>query len=131
MEGADGPAASHEAQHELEAEHERERLKEMGVEVEEETSSEPAALSAAAVAGEAVYKQACFACHGTGVAGAPKIGDKSAWEPRIAKGMDTLVSHAINGFQGESGVMPAKGGRADLSDEQVSNAVAFMSESSQ
>ena len=131
IEGADGPAASHEGQHELEQERERERLQELGVEVEEETSSEPAALSAAAVAGEETYNGACKACHGMGVAGAPKLGDKGAWAPRIAQGMDVMVDHAINGFQGNNGVMPAKGGRVDISDEQVSNAVAFMAESSQ
>lgn len=83
-------------------------------------------LAADLSAGEAVYKQSCFACHGTGVAGAPKIGNKGAWAPRIEKGMDTLVKHAIHGFQGSSGVMPPKGGRSDLSDEQVADAVAYM-----
>ena len=132
IEGSDGPAASHDAQHELEAERQRERLKEMGVEVEEvQASSEPAALSAAAVAGQAVYEGACQACHTMGIAGSPKVGDQSAWAPRIAQGMDQMVTHAIEGFQGKTGMMPAKGGRVDLSDEQVSNAVAYMVESSQ
>lgn len=131
VEGADGPAASHEAQHELESEMEKERLKELGVEVEESASaSKPAELSATALAGKAVYEQACAACHGMGIAGAPKVGDKAAWTARNAQGMETLVSHAINGYQGNDGVMPAKGGRTDLSDEAVSNAVAFMAESS-
>ncbi len=84
------------------------------------------AIAADLSAGEGVYKQACFVCHGAGVAGAPKIGNQSAWAPRIDKGMDTLVSHAIHGFQGNSGVMPPKGGRTDLSDEQVADAVAYM-----
>lgn len=131
VEGADGPAASHEAQHELESDIEKERLKELGVEVEESVeASKPAELSAAALAGKAVYEQACAACHGMGIAGAPKVGDKGAWSARNAQGMEILVSHAINGYQGENGVMPAKGGRSDLSDEAVSNAVAFMAESS-
>ena len=132
IEGADGLAASHEAQHELEKKMEMERLKELGVEVEEEeASSEPAALSEAAVAGEATYNMACVACHGAGIAGAPKVGDKGAWEARIARGMESMISNAINGYAGDNGVMPAKGGRADLSDEAVANAVAYMAESSQ
>lgn len=132
IEGSDGPAASHDAQQELEAERERERLREMGVEVEEaQAPSEPAALSAAAVAGQEVYKGACQACHATGIVGSPKVGDKAAWIPRIAQGMDQMVAHATKGFQGKAGLMPAKGGRVDLSDEQVSNAVAYMVESSQ
>lgn len=76
--------------------------------------------------GEQVFKGACIVCHGAGVAGAPKIGDKSAWGPRIAKGVATLQQHALNGFQGQSGFMPAKGGRMDLSDEDVKQAVAYM-----
>lgn len=80
--------------------------------------------------GKQAYDQICFACHAQGVAGAPKIGDKAAWEPRIAKGMDTLVMHAIDGFQGTSGVMPPKGGLPSLSDEQVKAAVAYMVEQS-
>ena len=66
-----------------------------------------------------------------GIAGAPKLGDQAAWEARIAQGMDVLVDHAINGYQGDNGIMPAKGGRMDLSDEAVANAVAYMAESSQ
>ena len=55
------------------------------------------------------YNMACVACHGAGVAGAPKFGDKAAWAPRIAKGADTLHEHAIEGFQGTAGFMPAEG----------------------
>ena len=88
----------------------------------------PAAAPAAAVdlAGEAVYNQACVACHGAGVAGAPKFGDKAAWAPRIAQGMDTLHQHALNGFQGKSGFMPPKGGRTDFTDQSVMNGVDYM-----
>lgn len=75
---------------------------------------------------EAVYDGACAACHGAGVAGAPKLGDTSAWGPRIDKGMETLVDHAINGFQGQAGYMPAKGGNPALSDDQVRSAVEYM-----
>ncbi len=77
-------------------------------------------------AGEKTYKTACFACHGTGAAGAPKIGDKAAWAPRIKKGLDTLHKHAIQGFKGSKGFMPAKGGRTDLSDADVMAAVDYM-----
>jgi cytochrome c5 len=100
----------------------------------DETASAEAPEVAAADAGpdgQAVYQRACFACHGTGVAGAPKLGDQGAWDPRIAKGMDTLVSHAINGFQGDKGMMPPKGGNMSLSDDEVAAAVSYMVEESQ
>jgi len=76
--------------------------------------------------GEEIYKQVCFACHDAGVAGAPKLGDKEAWKDRIAKGEATLDKHAIEGFTGEKGSMPPKGGRTDLSDEAVKDAVAYI-----
>ncbi|MDR9436704.1 MAG: c-type cytochrome [Thiohalophilus sp.] len=74
-----------------------------------------------AAEGQNTYQQACFACHGTGAAGAPKL-EKSAWADRLSKGKETLYNHAINGFN----AMPAKGGRADLSDADVKAAVDFM-----
>lgn len=76
--------------------------------------------------GQATYQQACFACHGAGVAGAPKTGDKAAWKARIAQGNDTLYKHAIEGYKGDKGFMPAKGGRADLKDADVKAAVDYM-----
>lgn len=76
--------------------------------------------------GEGVYSMACTACHGAGIAGAPKTGDTAAWGPRIDQGMDTLVRHAIEGFQGEDGYMPPRGGFSNLSDEQVRDAVQYM-----
>jgi cytochrome c5 len=88
-------------------------------------SSEPAA-PVADLAGDVVYNQACVACHGAGVAGAPKLGDAAAWAPRIAQGPDTLHTHAIQGFQGKAGYMPPKGGRTDLSDQSVINAVDYI-----
>jgi len=75
--------------------------------------------------GKAVFKQVCAMCHQWGVAGAPRFGDKKAWAPRIAKGSETLYKHAIHGFKG-IGIMPAKGGRPGLSDEQVKAAVDYM-----
>lgn len=76
--------------------------------------------------GKAVFESACIACHGAGIAGAPRIGDQAAWAPRIAQGTATLELHAIAGFQGAAGMMPAKGGRLDLSDEAVRKAVEHM-----
>jgi len=73
-----------------------------------------------------VYEQACKVCHGAGLAGAPKVGDKAAWAPRIAKGKATLHEHAIKGFTGTTGVMPAKGARADIPDELIEQAVDHM-----
>jgi cytochrome c5 len=87
----------------------------------------PAAAGPALAAnGEAVYKSACVACHGAGVAGAPKSGDKAAWSQRIAQGKPLLYEHAIRGYQGKAGVMPAKGGNAALADADVKSAVDYM-----
>ena len=85
-----------------------------------------AAAPLADLGGEEVYNMACIACHGAGVAGAPKFADAAAWAPRVAKGVDTLREHAIKGFQGQAGFMPPKGGRVDLSDKSIVNAVDFM-----
>ena len=89
----------------------------------------PAAAPAAAATdlpGEQVYQQVCTACHGAGIAGAPKTGDKAAWADRLAQGTDTLNKHAIEGFQGKAGYMPPNGGRTDLTDKSVINAVEHM-----
>jgi len=83
-------------------------------------------LLANADEGEDTYNAACTACHGPGIAGAPKMGDAAQWKDRIAKGEETLVKHALEGFQGDSGVMPPKGGRMDLSDDVVEAAVHYM-----
>ncbi len=73
-------------------------------------------------AGEKTYKEACGACHDAGVANSPKLGDKAAWAPRIAKGVDSLYETALKG----KGAMPAKGGRSDLSDDAVKVVVDYM-----
>lgn len=75
--------------------------------------------------GELIYNHLCGACHGSGAGGAPKL-ERGAWQPRIAQGADTLVQHAIDGYQGQSGVMPPRGGNPALSDEQVRATVAWM-----
>ena len=82
--------------------------------------------AAAAGGGEGVYKSACIACHGAGIAGAPKAGDKAALSPRVAQGKPTLYDHAIRGYQGKAGVMPAKGGNSALADGDVKSAVDYM-----
>lgn len=81
-----------------------------------------AAPATTADAGKAAYDTACFACHGTGAAGAPILGNKDAWAPRLGQGIDTLYSHAIDGFKG----MPPKGGATSLSDEQIKAVVDYM-----
>ncbi len=74
-----------------------------------------------------VFNRTCSVCHWPGVGGAPMVGDKRAWEQRIQGGMQRLYSHAITGFDGESGKrMPARGGNWNLTDEQVKAAVDYM-----
>ncbi len=72
-----------------------------------------------------VYKATCAACHASGAAGAPKLGDAGAWKARIAEGYDTLVKHAIHGLR----AMPAKGGNPDLDDIEVERVVVMMANS--
>jgi len=108
--------------------HIEELIKPVG-QVSTKLDATPAAASTASAGGaidaKASYQQACFACHGTGAAGAPKIGDKAAWGPRIAQDKSTLYEHALKGFQGKSGMMPAKGG-SQLSDDAVKAVVDYM-----
>jgi cytochrome c5 len=73
------------------------------------------------VAGETLYKQSCFVCHAAGVAGAPKLGDKAAWAPRIQQGMPAMLQNAIKG----KGAMPPKGG-SNASDQELSAAIEYM-----
>ena len=80
--------------------------------------------------GQRVYAASCAACHERGVSGAPKLGDKADWAPRIAQGQDVLVTHAKNGFAGKRGFMPPKGGNAALTDAEVAAAVSYMVEQS-
>jgi len=83
------------------------------------------AMTASGIAmadGAATYKEACQACHLTGAAGAPKLGDKEAWKARIATGNDAMYASVLQG----KGAMPPKGGRADLSDDVIKAAVDYM-----
>ena len=92
----------------------------------ETTATTDAAAPATANAGKATYTTACFACHGTGAAGAPILGNKDAWAVRVGQGKETLYSHAINGFK----AMPPKGGAITLSDDAVKTVVDYMLEQS-
>jgi len=88
--------------------------------------SEPDAV-AASLTGPEVYNEICVACHAPpGVGGAPALGDGDAWAARIGQGMDTLIDHALHGYSGGSGIMPKKGGRLDLADEEIIGAVEYM-----
>ena len=95
------------------------RIKPFG---EVNVGSAPVAVASSGADGKGTYTASCAACHATGAAGAPKLGDKGAWKARIAQGNDTLFDHAINGFKG----MPPKGGNASLSDDAVKAAVTYM-----
>jgi cytochrome c len=82
------------------------------------------------LSGPQVYNTACFACHGAGIGGAPKIGEVAVWVDRIGQGTDVLRQRALEGYQGNTGYMPPKGGRVDLSDEEIVAAVEYMVEKS-
>ncbi|CAG0911338.1 unnamed protein product [Cyprideis torosa] len=100
---------------------------------EAEQEAAPAAQEAAPAAvqagidGEKIYRGICFSCHDTGIADAPKLGDKATWEPRIAAGTELLYNNSING----KGVMPARGGNPALSDDEIKAAVDWMVQQSQ
>lgn len=75
--------------------------------------------------GQVIYDKLCAACHSTGAGGSPTL-DHSHWDARLAQGTETLIKHAIEGFHGDAGLMPARGGNPDLSDAQVEAAVTWM-----
>ncbi len=89
-----------------------------------EQAAAPAAAAAPAVAadGKGIYEKTCLACHAAGVAGAPKLGDKAAWAPRLATGADALLNSVLKG----KNAMPPKGGNTALSDAEVKAAVDYM-----
>jgi len=88
---------------------------------EEAAATEAVDESIDLAAGKQLYDTVCFACHSTGVAGAPKIGDKDAWAPYLATGMDTMLQKSIHG----TGAMPPRGG-SQASDEELRNAIEYM-----
>lgn len=100
---------------------------------EEQTSSAPQVAEIpsiepveTALSGPQVYNEACIACHDAGIGGAPMLTDAVNWAPRIAQGIETLRLHAIEGYTGNAGYMPPKGGRLDLSDEEINAAIDYM-----
>jgi cytochrome c5 len=109
-----------------------ERVKPVGEIAFAAAEAAPAAAKSAVAAaapvrdGQQVYQASCIACHDAGIAGAPKVGDRSQWAKRVAKGLDALYGSALNGVQGGSGVMPPKGGNAALSSAEVKAAVDYM-----
>lgn len=88
-------------------------------------SGKPEQVADASLSADQLYTQACSACHATGVLNAPKLGDKEGWQLRVAKGIDQLYASAINGI----GTMPPKGGRSDISDDDIKKVVDYMIES--
>lgn len=104
-----------------------ERIRPVGVAVAEAPAATAAPTSSAAPvdtarSGESVYNAACMACHTSGAAGAPKLGDKAAWSPRIGQGAGTLVQHALQGYKG----MPPKGGCTNCADAEIKAAVEYL-----
>lgn len=98
------------------------------------TAQAPASAAATASAentvGKSVYGKVCALCHAAGVSGAPKPGDKADWGPRIAQGDALLYKHALEGYTGAKGMMPARGAGANLSDDEVKAAVRYMVDAS-
>ena len=90
------------------------------------TKIQPVKEVITAYTGTDVYNMACIACHTDGIAGSPRISDIENWKPRIAKGVNVLRINAINGYTGSSGYMPPKGGRLDLSNEDIHKAIDYM-----
>ncbi|MDO9145480.1 cytochrome c5 family protein [Rhodoferax sp.] len=86
----------------------------------------PAPVVAENAVGKKVYGSVCALCHAAAVAGSPKPGDKADWGPRIAQGKEVLYKHAIEGFTGAKGMMPAKGGSTTLTDDEIKAAVDHM-----
>ena len=79
-----------------------------------------------ALTGPQVFNEACIVCHGNGIGSAPMLTDADNWAPRIKQGVETLRSHAIDGYTGSAGYMPPKGARLDLSDQEIHAAVDYM-----
>lgn len=81
------------------------------------------------LSGSQVYNDSCSLCHAApGIGGAPVFGDVAAWAPRVAQDAELLEDHVLNGFQGDAGLMPPKGGRLDLTDGEILGAIDFMLE---
>lgn len=98
-----------------------------GQECEGAQTAAVAAAPAGPRTGDQIFNSKCMACHATGAAGAPKVGDASAWAPRIAQGIDTLLTHALNGYN----AMPPRGTCADCSDDEIKGTIEYMISQSQ
>ena len=85
-------------------------------------ADKPADTQTASAEGQNIYQKSCQACHATGVAGAPKLGDKEAWAPRIAKGNEALLSSVTNGLK----AMPPKGTCMTCSEDELREAMEYM-----
>jgi cytochrome c5 len=97
------------------------RIKPVGTLVVEETGAAQTLQT-----GQQVVQTVCSACHGAGIAGAPKMGDKTAWAPLLKQGYNTLLEHALKGNQRNGATMPPKGGNSNLDDTEVARAVVFL-----
>lgn len=93
---------------------------------EDGAGSSGTADAVAEVPGETTYRRFCFSCHASGAAGAPRVGQASAWEPRVAQGMDVLLRHTIEGMPG----MPPRGLCRQCSDDELRDAIGYMIERS-
>jgi len=120
-----GGGDTHEAAPEAAVEAQQEATEPVKEEITEEPKAEVTATADLAN-GEEIYKKSCFACHDAGVAGAAKLDDNARWTATAAKGLETVNKNALEGFTGENGMMPAKGGNASLTDEEITNSVAYM-----
>jgi len=94
--------------------------------VEEKVQVAVAQVKATFSSGQVIYTKSCVSCHKMGIAGAPKVGDKSAWAPLIADGEEKMLNNAIKGI----GNMPPKGGASKLTDDEIKAAVDYMVEKS-
>lgn len=101
----------------------KDRIKPLG-QISVAGAVEESAAASGPRSGEDVFKGACFACHGTGAMGAPKKGNADDWGPRIEQGEETLIKHAIGGFN----AMPPRGTCGDCSDDEIKAAIEYMIE---
>jgi len=90
-----------------------------------QAAATPKTVTSETANGAEIFQSVCSVCHGSGVAGAPRL-EMAAWVDRKAQGVDTLVQHALNGYTGAAGSMPPKGGRPDLSEDQIRATVEWM-----
>lgn len=99
------------------------RIKPVGqVQIEQPKAETVSANASTSLTGQEIYDKYCVACHATGAAGSPKLGDKEAWKTRVAQGKETLYKHALQGFK----LMPPKGACMTCSDNDIKSAVDYL-----